>query len=356
MLITDGYVVDAAPILKWAMGKRLEYLQAYATRKRWVVEHVALADVLGTALGARKLTKSSPKRSTQHIPAQEGTAPSIDITSLVDMFLAREYNSVAAQDDHREGYLSPSSCLVEDELVTHCYRRQVFQLICAPRSATNLPARVWKITDGGTARHSSLDAMFEKIASAGYIDKYESGKTFGLVGHGLLPTQGEFDCLITIRGWRYLFEYKTSGVAAFEAIGELHGRAPPKSRPVSKQDRDKAVFTDFKHKVQLNTYLGFTGVQVGYRLYEQNNVKEWLPIRQDFDAELFARTEDFVRAMTEWAIAEQLPAYDAARCDENVEGCPYVATCQACLDGVMSFQDADKRDEALKKRHLEVMQ
>lgn len=40
MIVVGLHVVDAAPILRWAIGKHMSYLASYFKRKGWTMEEV----------------------------------------------------------------------------------------------------------------------------------------------------------------------------------------------------------------------------------------------------------------------------------------------------------------------------
>lgn len=37
IILRDDYVVDAAPILRWMVGKSRDYVRSYCARKNWTV-------------------------------------------------------------------------------------------------------------------------------------------------------------------------------------------------------------------------------------------------------------------------------------------------------------------------------
>ena len=129
----------------------------------------------GTRRGALAPPLSPLVNLAEKRELNKGNPPDIDLSTIADMHLEHSRNAVENHQTFREGALSASSALVEDPLTFHCYREQVFQLLCSPRSATQLPPIVWKITDGGTSRHADLDRLFSAMAKEGY---QSASKTF----------------------------------------------------------------------------------------------------------------------------------------------------------------------------------
>jgi hypothetical protein len=41
IIMHDGICVDAAPILRWTVGRRRLYLRGYFARRQWAVKYVA---------------------------------------------------------------------------------------------------------------------------------------------------------------------------------------------------------------------------------------------------------------------------------------------------------------------------
>lgn len=301
---------------------------------------------LGNIFGRPQRKEEVPKEKgpplSRALPAlPPGRPPDIDWYSLADTFLFAHGN--APDEKRTQGVFHPSAGLLHER--GHCLRNIVFDLLCAPRSATRIEPKLLRIFENGHNREVGLDKMFREMAEKQHcgIVKYESQVP---AQHPRLPIAGTADARITMRsGHRYILDYKTINKARAEKL----------TRPSD------------TYLLQLNTYMGMLEEKVAYLIYEIKDSQDWVKplnpnFRIDFDPELYAQTEEFCEwVMNEYIFSGKIPEYDEQICkgkskfDACITFCNYVDICEKHRK-YPKAQKWDWRSDVVKKRHLKVIQ
>lgn len=291
---------------------------------------------LGKAIRRLPVLVSTSREVLLPPPAEpKGNPPPIDFNTIYETFYYNYVNDPARKADRPRGIFHPSSGLHEDTGI--CKRSLIFELVHAPLSPTSIPGTLCKVLDAGTNRHVGLQKVFKNLAAAGYM---------GIVGfkeevhcvHPTLPLSGHMDGLAwTSAGHRYAMDFKTW----------------------SSTNCAKTFEPDWKHKIQLNTYMGIYGVRAGYMIYENKDNQKWLgpagKFRVNYDPKLYSETEQFCYDVLVMAVAKKMPAFDEKICKSNIMFCPYQAVCQQEQDSKVRWDDYDMRDEATKQTHSEAV-
>jgi hypothetical protein len=277
--------------------------------------------------------KAQAQTARQPTPRPSGRAPALDITGIYESFIYHHDNAV--DETRLQGGFHPSSGLSHG--MSHCYRNIMFDLARAPRSPQKKPPALCKILSNGTHRHQSLNASFKKLADSGFM---------GIVGfehdvfvqHPTLPLFGEMDGVLTTKsGHQYVIDFKTINDKNFKATTEI----------------------GLKYKLQLNTYMGLSGIHAGYVLYENKNSQTWnRPLdphfRHDFDADMFRETEEFCVDVLRDLVAGDIPVYEEEACEQHVTFCSYTEVCEKHRRKLIPFPDYRTAED--KRLHLKVIQ
>jgi hypothetical protein len=283
----------------------------------------------------RKVTgKADPKEAPKDLPPEPNElSPHVDWVTITDTYLWTYAN--LPDPNRKQGIFHPSAGLHPE--TAGCQRLIIFDLLMANRSKKKISAKLAKVLENGTNRHVGLQAMFHDMARRKHMGviHYEA-EVLGI--HPSLPISGKADGLVVMNtGHRYLHDYKTIGPDDFA----------------------KTYEPTFKHRLQLNTYMGMLGVRTGYMIYENKKGQDWatpMPkFRVDFNAMLWQETENFCVEILQLVAREELPEYSETICKADITFCQYEQVCMACRTGMASFQNVDQRDPATKKRHLEVV-
>ncbi len=276
--------------------------------------------------------RSSPAKLVAIPPEPPGKAPHVDWNAVADSFLYDFSNE--PETKRIQGIFHPSSGLVED--IPHCKRQIMFDLLCAPRSPQLKSSKLIKILDNGTDRHRGLNQMFKVMAERQHLGIVDY-KHDVLAQHPALPLSGEMDGVVTtLKGHRYVLDFKTINDANFKKTLEI----------------------GLKYRVQLNTYLGCSGIKTGYIIYENKNNQDWgTPMsnfRLDFDPVLWDATEQFCVNVLRELAEEKIPKFDQKTCDDNITFCSYRSVCTKHRSKLVGFPD--HRPDEVKKHHLRVIQ
>jgi CRISPR/Cas system-associated exonuclease Cas4 (RecB family) len=293
---------------------------------------------LGDAIKLFKGNRTSGvPSSVKRLPAEPaGTPPNLSLGSIYESFVYQRENSVEQKKKRERGIFHPSSGLHEKSGL--CPRSLIFELLCSPLSRTNIPSRLVRVLEAGTGRHTSMQATWRDIAEAGHMGIVKAEPEVHCVHH-VLPLKGHMDILLTTNaGWRYAVDIKTW----------------------SSNNCAKTFEPEWKHRVQLNTYMGMAGVKVGYMIYENKDSNVWLgpdeKFRIPFSKTLYEETEEFCKDILRLVVNQDMPEFSESVCKANVMFCPYKEVCTAEKEGTTSWPKFDRRPGALKKRHLAIFE
>jgi len=269
-------------------------------------------------------------------PEPPGLPPAVDFSAIFDAWEYSTENSVENKSKRKRGIFHPSSGLHHNTGL--CQRQLMFELMSAPLSPTNIPGRIVKVLHAGSDRHVGLQSTFKRIAKAGYMGIVDVKDEVHCV-HPVLPLSGHMDLLVTTApGFRYALDFKTW----------------------SEKNCAKTFEPEWKHRVQLNTYMGMYGVRTGYMWYENKNNQTVLgppqKFRVNFSNELYEETEAFCTDVLRDLAEQRLPEYEEKTCKDNITFCAYKEICDAEREARAGWLAFDKRDPATKKLHLKVFE
>jgi hypothetical protein len=300
-----------------------------------------MKDLFRKIYDKREKTKvaSGAMREYPMFPAMPpGRPPNIDWVSVVDSHLWNHHNKPAPDDGRRQGVFHPSAGLHSS--IGNCPRQIIFDLLCSPKTPTRIPANLRKILDNGTNRHVGLEKYFYEMADLRHmgIQSFEGELA---VEHPVLPIYGHADGRVGFtNGWRYIIDFKT---------------ASPKSCA-------KMYEPEFKHRVQINTYMGCLGERAAYVIVENKEGQKWLGpmnpnFRVDFDAKLFEETEEYCIDILTMVKNETIPDFDQTVCNASLTFCAYQGVCdqQRTVQARDTQLFPDHRNPEIKRRHLEVI-
>ena len=253
------------------------------------------------------------------------------------MFIFQKVNNPTWKDKlapRSQGVFHPSEGLHPDSGL--CVRKVMFDLLCADRSATDIPARLGKIFENGSDRHAGIQTSFETMAAHKLFGITFAQREVRAV-HPTLPLEGSADLVIgTSEGGRYVIDIKTINAKSYLELRKV----------------------DATHKLQLTTYGGILGIDTGYMWYENKNTQDWAGPSEAFkvmvDRRLYAEVEDFCRHILSELAHKRMPAFDEKTCSDNKLFCAYQGVCQKERAG-QNFMEFDRRTDALKKRHLPIL-
>lgn len=287
-----------------------------------------------TLNGVFKLPRNPPAFKAPTEPA--GMAPHVEWTSVLDTHLWADINDPEnpANKNRKQGVFHPSEGLHPDSDL--CERSVMFDLLCAERSASKIPAKLAKILDNGTYGHKRIQAWFHRMKERrhlGIVDFVDEAHAV----HPTLPLEGHADGIVTMeRGWRYLLDFKTRGVSTFS----------------------KTYEPDPKHVLQLTSYMGMLGVKTGYMIYENRDSLAWAEpsskFRINFDPKVYAETEAYCTDILHRLAAKEIPTFDEGCCSANDTFCKYRTVCSQERQG-LAFDDIDRRDPETLRRQLKVV-
>lgn len=290
---------------------------------------------LGKAIRRVSGNRTSGETAVSLREEPAGSPPNLDLPAIFDAWTYQFTNDPKRREERKRGIFHPSSGLHPQSGL--CVRSLMFELLFAPLSPTNIPTRLGKVMDAGTDRHIGLQARFEKLAEAGYMGIVDFKKEVRCI-HPWLPLSGSMDGLIvTNAGWRYAVDFKTW----------------------SSNNCAKTFEPEWKHRIQLNTYMGIAGVKTGYMWYENKDNQTVIgppsKFRVNFSNELFEQTEGFCVEVLKLVAHETMPDYDEAICKANIMFCAYTEVCELHRHGNTHWHEFDKRDGETKRRHLKVV-
>lgn len=291
---------------------------------------------MGLGRAIRRLpivSRGSVKEPVQLPDEPAGVPPNIDFATLFDTFFTPWYNHPDRKSERTRGIFHPSSGLHSSTGL--CERSLIFELVFAPMSPTNIFPKLAKVLDSGSNRHVGLQRVFHNMAKAQHMGVIHF-EDEALCKHPWLPLSGRTDGLVVTNwGWRYLVDFKTW----------------------SSKNCEKTFEPEWKHKVQLNTYMGILGVKAGYMIYENKDNQTWLgppnKFRVNFDTNLFAETEAFCVEVLTLVSRQEMPAFDEKVCKDNLTFCPYQGICDQEKLSQVVWDDFDMRDDPTKLLHHE---
>jgi hypothetical protein len=289
----------------------------------------AIRCVTGKTAPSAERAKADPVQLPEE-PA--GIPPNVDFNAIYEAFSYKYTNDPEERSRGRtRGVFHPSSGLHPKSGL--CPRSVIFELVFAPMSPTQIPGFLAKILDMGSNRHVGLQQTFKNMAALGFMGIVHAESEVACV-HPTLPIQGHMDELVTTNvGWRYALDFKTW----------------------SEANCAKTFEPEWKHRIQLNTYMGIMGIRTGYMIYENKNNQKWLgppnKFRVNFSNELYEETEQFCRDVLTEVGNEQMPPFLEKVCKANLMFCAYFEVCQQENNGAVRWEDYDMRDEDQKRRH-----
>ena len=256
-------------------------------------------------------------------PEPLGMPPAVDFNALYEMFFYDYTNSLERRAERPRGIFHPSSGLHRESGL--CRRQLVFELLWAPLSKTNIPTILCKVLDAGTNRHVGLQKAFHNMAKARFMGIAKFEDEVHCV-HNVLPLRGHMDGLVTtMSGYRYALDFKTWGSKSCA----------------------KTFEPEWKHKLQLNTYMGIKKVKAGYMAYENKDNQMWLgpmeKFRVNFSEKLYKETEDFCWDVLDDVDRKELPEFSETDCKACLTFCAYTAICKAERNGEVGWDDYDMR-------------
>lgn len=262
-----------------------------------------------------------------------GLPPRIDFGTIYETFSVNYTNSVEHKEKRRRGIFHPSSGLHHDS--GNCPRTVIFGLLLAPLSKTAIPSLLCKVLDAGNNRHVGLQAVFKNMAKAQYMGIVAFADEVPC-SHHTLPLAGHMDGLVqTKAGYRYALDFKTW----------------------SSKNCEKTFAPEWKHFLQLTTYMGLYGVKAGYVIYENKDNQKWLgppdKFRVNFDPKVYGEIEQYCFDILQFVVNKEMPIFDEKTCKANIMFCPYAGVCGKENDGQLKWDDYDMRDEQTKQVHTE---
>ena len=290
------------------------------------------------AYGTEKDRITKEDLATLDLPEEpSGNPPPVDFNVIFESFVYRYTNDPEQRSKGRtRGVFHPSNGLHPESGL--CRRSVIFELIFAPMSPTSIPGFLAKNLDNGSNRHVGLQKTFKDLAAIGFMGIVHAEHEV-FCKHPTIPIQGHMDELVvTNTGWRYALDFKSW----------------------SEANCAKTFEPEWKHKVQLNTYMGIKDVKAGYMIYENKNNQKWLgppnKFRINFSRELFEETEQFCVDVLRDVANERMPPLEDSVCKKNVMFCAYQDICGQENNGAVTWHDYDMRDDVQKKIHLAVIQ
>lgn len=260
--------------------------------------------MLGASLN-RVFKLPSGVRIVKRSSEAAGTPPHFDWSAIAERFLWEDGNRTDEKES-RQGVFHPSGGI--HPKCGACPRAHAFELLSAPLSPMQIPAKILKVFSNGKDRHKGLQELFEKMAKAGFMG-IDSAEREVHCTHHSLPISGHADLILSLQGHFYVFDFKTW----------------------SSINCSKTFEPKFEHRVQLITYMGIKGIKAGYMIYENKDTQEWLGpmkrFRVDFDPKLFGEIEEYCASIYEGALGRQLPEFETAVCNRNKKFCAYTEIC-----------------------------
>lgn len=250
--------------------------------------------------------------------------PHIDFGTLFDLHYSQDNDT--EKEARERGILSPSHGLTMEYA---CDRQCTLELLRAQkdppkekRKLAGFELLLKKTADNGEHRHAFIQHRFLKMAEQGFMGIQEC-HVESTLRHPTKRIKGSADILIKLNGYWYLIDIKTIGKKNAE------GKFKPEK----------------EHVLQLNAYMGLSGVRAAYIQHEIRDDLSWLQpasaFRVDFDPALWASTLALADHTTKHAEAKTLPIYNQLVCNRHKGFCKLIGPCEKELNGEDFLEGAE---------------
>lgn len=260
--------------------------------------------------------------------------PPIDWNAVVDTHLWRTGNE--PDETRKQGVFHPSAGLHPS--CNNCQRQIMFDLVCAKRSASQIPTNVLKVLENGKNRHVGLQSYFTHMAKVGHMG-IRSFEAEPEVNDPDFPIHGHADGLVVMDVGRYVLDFKT----------------------ISPTNAKTCYRPDQRYIIQLNTYLGAMRETTGYVIYEDRGSLKWLGpmnpnFRVDFSPKTYEETLSYCKDILKRTFSMELPVFSEEVCKANVMFCNYQRVCAEQRENEQSLMEFDNRTEEMIASHAKAVQ